>query len=72
VPHSCGLKKADLWIKDFQLECIRDVIIDVTLRHESHGSCANLIHNGEPLHPDANDPVASSARHLTTQLCALY
>jgi len=54
VPHSRGLKKADLWIKDLQLGGIRNVIIDVTLRHEFHGSCANLIINGEPSHPDAN------------------
>ena len=30
------------------------VIIDVTLRHEFHGSCANLQRNGEPSHPDVN------------------
>ena len=55
VPHSRGLKKkADLWIKDFQLEGIRNVIIDLTLRPEFHGSCANLTNNGEPSHPDVN------------------
>jgi hypothetical protein len=26
----------------------------VTLRHEFHGSCANLINNGGPSHPDVN------------------
>ena len=40
VPHSRGLKKADLLIKDFHLSVVRNVIIDVTLRHEFHGSCA--------------------------------
>ena len=37
VPHSRGMKKADLHIKDFQLEGIRNVIIDMTLRSEFHG-----------------------------------
>jgi hypothetical protein len=39
APHSRGMKKADLHVKDFRLEGIRDVIIDVTLRGEFHGSC---------------------------------
>ncbi len=30
VPHSRGLKKADLVIKDVQLAALRNVIIDVT------------------------------------------
>jgi hypothetical protein len=38
VPHSRGLKKADLVIKDFRLAGVRNVIIDVTLRHEFHVS----------------------------------
>jgi hypothetical protein len=54
VPHSRGQKKTDLWIKDFQLAGVRNVIIDVTLRHEFQGSCANFVHNGEPSHPDVN------------------
>jgi hypothetical protein len=41
VPHSRGLKKADLLIKDFQLQGVRDVTVEVTCRHEFHGSCAN-------------------------------
>ena len=40
VTHSRGLKKADLLIKDFQLQGVRDVIVCVTCRHEFHGSCA--------------------------------
>jgi hypothetical protein len=54
VPHSRGLKKADLLIKDFQLQGVRDVIVDVTCRHEFHGSCANQQRNGEPSHLDVN------------------
>ena len=50
VPHSRGLKKADLLIKDFQLQGVRDVIVDVTCRHEFRGSCANQERNGEPSH----------------------
>jgi hypothetical protein len=34
VPRSRGMKKADLLIKDFQLQGIRNVIVDVTCRHE--------------------------------------
>ena len=46
VPHSHGLRKADLWIY-FTLEGIRNVIIDVTLRHEFHGSIAQHVRNGK-------------------------
>ena len=54
VPHSRGLKKADLLIKVFQLQGVRDVIVDVTCRHEFRGSCANQERNGEPSHLDVN------------------
>ena len=54
VPHSRGLKKADLWIKDFTLGGVRVVIIDVTFRHEFHGSSAHLDLNGELTHDDVN------------------
>ena len=33
VPHSRGLRKADLMVKDFQLAGIRNLIIDVSMRH---------------------------------------
>ena len=33
---------------------IRDLIIDVSLRHEFHGSCHNHMRNGEASHADAN------------------
>ena len=46
VPHSRGLKKADLVVKDFRLAGIRDLIIDVSLRHEFHGACAHPVRNG--------------------------
>ena len=64
VPQSHGLKKADLWIKDFQLEGIRN--IDVTLHHKFHGSCANLINNWEPSHPDANGTLDAPSRRSST------
>jgi hypothetical protein len=54
VPHSRGLKKADLLIKDFQRQGVRDVIVDVTCHHEFSGSCANQQRNGEPSHLDVN------------------
>jgi len=54
VPHIRGLKRADLLIKDFQLQGVRDVIVDVTCRHEFRGSCANQERNGEPSHLDVN------------------
>ena len=39
------MKKADLHVKDFRLEGIRDVIIEVTLRGEFHGSCIDPARN---------------------------
>jgi hypothetical protein len=54
VPHSRWLRKADLMVKDFQLAGIRDLIIDVSMRHEFHGSCQNHMRNGEASHADAN------------------
>jgi hypothetical protein len=53
VPYSRGLKKADLVVKDFRLAGVRDVIIDVSLRHEFHGSCADPMRNGEASHDAA-------------------
>jgi len=53
VPHSRGLKKADLVVKDFRLAGVRDVIIDVSWRHEFHGSCADPMRNGEASHDAA-------------------
>jgi hypothetical protein len=71
VPHSRGLKKADLVVKDFRLAGIRDLIIDVSLRHEFHGACADPVRNGEASHADANGALdaavkAKSGRSLTT------
>jgi len=62
VPHSRGLKKVDLWIEDFQLEGIRNVIVDVNSCHELHGSCVNPLHNGEPSHPDVNGILDASVK----------
>ena len=53
VPHSRGLKKADIVVKDFRLAGVRDVIIDVSLHHEFHGSCADPMRNGEASHDAA-------------------
>jgi hypothetical protein len=64
VPLSRGPKKADLLIKDFQLGGVRNVIIDVTLRHDFHGSCANLQRNGEPSHPDVNGALVAVKEKL--------
>ncbi len=58
VPHSRGLRKADLMVKDFQLAGIRDLIIDVSMRHEFHGSCQNHMRNGEASHADANGVIS--------------
>ena len=55
VPHSRGLRKADLMVKDIQLAGIRDLIIDESLRHEFHGSCVNPMRIGEASHAEAND-----------------
>ena len=61
------MKKADLHVKDFRLEGIRDVIIDVTLRGEFHGSCIDPARNGEASYADPNGVIdAASKRSLTT------
>jgi hypothetical protein len=63
VPHSRGLKKADLLIKVFQLQGVRDVIVDVTCRHEFRGSCANQERNEwEPSHLDVNGALDAAAK----------
>jgi hypothetical protein len=62
VPHSRGLKKADLLIKDFQLQGVRDIIVDVTCRHEFRGSCANQERNGEPSHLDVNGALDAAVK----------
>ena len=62
VPHSRDLKKADLLIKHFQLQGVRDVIVDVTYRHDFHGSCANQQRNGEPSHLDVNGALDAAVK----------
>jgi len=62
VPHSRGLKKADLMVKDFQLAGIRDLHIDVSLRHEFNGSCLNHMCNGEASHADANGAIDAAVK----------
>jgi len=57
------LKKADLWIKNVTLADVRHVIIiDVTLRHEFHGSVEDLNRNGEPSHPDVDGALAAAVK----------
>ena len=53
---------ADLWVKDFTLEGIRDVIIDVTLRHEFHGSSAQPVCNGELTHEDVDGALETAVK----------
>jgi hypothetical protein len=62
VPHSRGMKKADLHVKDFRLEGIRDVIIDVTLRGEFHGSCIDPARNGEASYADPNGAIDAAVK----------
>jgi hypothetical protein len=62
VPHSRGMKKADLHIKDFQLEGIRNVIIDMTLRSEFHGSCSDPARNGEASYVDPNGAIDAAVK----------
>jgi hypothetical protein len=65
VPHSRGRKKADLWVKDFQLAGVRDVVIDTTVRHEFHGNVwaqANLGRNGEPSHQAADGALDAAVK----------
>jgi len=54
LPHSHGLKKADLVIKYSRLAGVQNVILDMSLRHEFHGSRADPHRNGEASHADVN------------------
>jgi hypothetical protein len=56
------MKKADLHVKDFRLEGIRDVIIDVTLRGEFHGSCIDPARNGEASYADPNGAIDAAVK----------
>ena len=62
VPHSRGMKKADLHIKDFQLGGIRSVILDVTLRSEFHGACRDPARNGEASYVDPNGAIDAAVK----------
>jgi hypothetical protein len=62
VPHSSRLKKADLLIKDFELQGVRDVIVDVTCRHEFRGAYANQERNGEPSHLDVDGALDAAVK----------
>ena len=55
------MKKADLHVKDFQLESIQDVI-DVTLRSEFHGSCIDPARNGEASYADPNGVIDAAVK----------
>jgi hypothetical protein len=62
VPHSRERNKANLHVKDFRLEGIRDVIIDVTLRSEFHGSCIDPARNGEASYADPNGAIDAAVK----------
>jgi hypothetical protein len=63
VPHSRGLRKADLVVKDFGLAGVRDLIIDVSLCHEFHGACAaNHELNGDASHAGANGALDAAVK----------
>jgi len=65
VPHSCGLKKADLWIKDFQLAGVWNGIVAMTLRREFHGSRAPNLHTrGSPHTPTSTAHWMPSSRRF--------
>jgi hypothetical protein len=55
------MRKADLQVKDFRMEGIRDVI-DVTLRGEFHGSCNDPARNGEASYADPNGAIDAGSR----------
>ena len=67
VPHSRGKKKADLHIKDFRLEGIRNVIIDVTLTANStaHAAIPRATERHHTSTPTARSTLPSK-RSLTT------
>ena len=69
VPHSRGLRKADLMVKDFQLAGIRDLIIDVSMRHEFHGSCQNTCATGKHHTPTPTARSTPQSRRSLTTTC---
>ena len=52
------MKKADLHVKDFRLEGIRDV----TLRGEFHGSCIDSPRNGVASYADPNGVIDAAVK----------
>ena len=54
-------------IKDFQLADVRNVIIDVTLRHEFHGSRADPQRNGHASHVDVNGALDAAVKEKLDQ-----
>ena len=54
-------------IKDFQLADVRNVIIDVTLRHEFHGSRADPQRNGDASHVDVNGALDAAVKEKLDQ-----
>jgi len=56
------MKKANLHVKDFRFEGIRDVIIDVTLRCEFHGSCIDPVRNGDASYADPNGAIDAAVK----------
>ena len=56
------MKKADLHVKDFRLEGIRDVIIDVTLRSEFYGSCIDSARNRVASYADPNGAIDAAVK----------
>jgi hypothetical protein len=61
VPHSRGMRKADLHVKDFRIDGIWDVT-DVTLRGEFHGSCNDPARNGKASYADPNDAIDAAVK----------
>ncbi len=49
-------------IKDFQLQGLRDVIVDVPCRHEFRSSCANQERTGKTSHLDVNGALDAAVK----------
>jgi hypothetical protein len=64
ISHGSQLKKARFKItyKDFHLQGVRDVVVDVTCSHEFRGSCAYQQRNGEPSHLDVNGALDAAVK----------
>jgi hypothetical protein len=61
VPHSSGQRRGDLEIKGLNVAGTSDLIIDVAIVHDFHGSVADLARHGQPRHSNPDKVLVDMA-----------